>query len=128
MDALNKSIAKSEKKIEDTNHENAQLDKVREDEHADFQQKVADADEGIRIMEECIEAVQTLLAGGELSLAQVEAKKNTLSKAEKFLKNSSQTELSFALALTQLANNSKEIDTAKVRKIIELFHQNINNL
>lgn len=57
MEALNKSIGKSEKDIEDTKAENAALDKQREDELADYQQRVADANEGIRIMEECIEAV-----------------------------------------------------------------------
>lgn len=30
--------------------------------------------------------------------------------------------------MSQVATNSKEIDSAKVQKILDLFHENINNL
>lgn len=71
-------------------------------------------------MEECIEAVKSLLTG-ETSLAQIQKRKDTFAKAEKVLKKGPTAEFQMALALTQLATSSKEIDHAKVKKIIDLF-------
>lgn len=66
---MNKSIAESERVIDESEAENVKLAKARSEEHAEYETKIADADNGIKIMEECIEAVHTLLEGGTPSLA-----------------------------------------------------------
>lgn len=45
--------------------------KKREEDNAAFNTKMADADEGIRIMEECLTEVKTLLEGGAVGFAQL---------------------------------------------------------
>lgn len=71
QESLNRSVADSEKVIEELTAENAQLKKKREEELAAFDIKMSDADEGIKIMEECLTEVKTLLEGGNVGLVQL---------------------------------------------------------
>lgn len=71
QESLNRSVADSEKVIEELTAENANLKKKREEDNNAFNTKMADADEGIRIMEECLTEVKTLLEGGAVGFAQL---------------------------------------------------------
>lgn len=68
QESLNRSVANSEVVIADLTAENANLKKKRADEEAAFNVKMGDADEGIRIMEECLTEVQSLFEGGAVGL------------------------------------------------------------
>jgi len=71
QESLNRSVADSEKVIEELTAENANLKKKREEDNASFNTKMSDADEGIKIMEECLVEVKTLLEGGAVGFAQL---------------------------------------------------------
>lgn len=86
QESLNRSVADSEKTIEELTAENAQLKKKREAEETDFNQRMTDADEGIKIMEECLTEVKTLLEGGAVGFAQLQSKKEVFQRAERILK------------------------------------------
>lgn len=71
QESLNRSVADSEKVIEELTAENANLKKKREEDNNAFNTKMSDADEGIKIMEECLTEVKTLLEGGAVGFAQL---------------------------------------------------------
>lgn len=71
QESLNRSVADSEKVIEELTAENANLKKKREEDNNSFNTKMSDADEGIKIMEECLTEVKTLLEGGAVGFAQL---------------------------------------------------------
>lgn len=71
QESLNRSVADSEKVIEELTAENANLKKKREEDSNAFNTKMSDADEGIKIMEECLVEVKTLLEGGAVGFAQL---------------------------------------------------------
>lgn len=71
QESLYRSVADSEKVIEELTAENANLKKKREDDNNSFNTRMSDADEGIKIMEECLTEVKTLLEGGAVGFAQL---------------------------------------------------------
>lgn len=100
------SIAESERVIEELNTRNQVIDKQRAEEHAEYEQRMADAEHGIQLMNECIEVVNEHLLGGGSFVQLSAAKKETFNKAEKFLKNTNNKEFKLAIALASLATNS----------------------
>lgn len=116
LEELQGKVERLHEEVADNNEYVERITYEREEAHASYEQRVAEHNDALAALDECLEVLSELTGGASLSLIQTKRAKVTLNKAIKSLKRG--VEQTMVKALIQMAN-SEFADSGALLRVVQ---------